>query len=36
MSYYYQKIISDETILEVQKLISKGKTYKEIKDFYIK
>lgn len=32
MSYYYQKIISDETILEVQKLISKGKTYKEIKE----
>lgn len=34
MSYYYQKIIPNEVIYGIEKLILEGKKYKEIKEVY--
>lgn len=34
MSYYYQKIIPSEVIADIEKLLSEGKKYREIKEIY--
>ena len=34
MSFYYQKIIPNEVINEIEKLIYEGKTYREIKEIH--
>lgn len=34
MSYYYQRIIPNEVIHEIEKLILEGKTYREIKEIH--